>query len=191
MNFQPLDAERLRTTQQVAAELFPWEREHQVALAAALSPTEHAGFFGSHRLASVRCWTAHIGHGPVCGLATLYGYQAQPDELWLAWFGLLPDSRGFGRGAKMLDWIISTMRAEGRHTLRLWTTDEQEYAKATQLYLRRGFTPEEYPAHPDEDWKTLVFSLGLDGHSPIPWSAVLDRGELCGRELPTAAAAAA
>lgn len=191
MNFRPLDADHLSVTQQIATELFPWEHEHTTALEAAVRPAEHGNFYAARRLASVRCWTAHIASGPVCGLATLYGYRAQPEELWLAWFGLNPDARGFGGGAKMLDWLISSARAEGRHTLRLWTTDEPEYARATQLYLRRGFIPEDYPALPGEDWRTIVFSLSLDGHASIPWSAVLDRGELCGRELPVVAAAAA
>ncbi len=191
MNFQPLNAERLAATQAVAAELFPWEREHHTALAAAVTPATHRGFYSAHRLASIRCWTVHLGAGPVAGLATLYGYDAQPDEVWLAWFGLLESGRGLGNGAKLLDWLISAARAEGRHTLRLWTTDEAEYARATQLYLRRGFVAEEHPALPGEDWRTLVFSLALDGHAAIPWSAVLDRGELCGREAPVLAAAAA
>lgn len=191
MNFQPLDVEHLAATQQVAAALFPWEHEHETALAAAIAPSQHPRFFASRRLASVRCWTAHVGPGPVCGLATLYEYLAQPDEVWLAWYGLLPTARGNGRGAKLLDWLIAQIKAEGRRTLRLWTTDESEYSRATQLYAKRGFVPEEYPAAPGEDWRTIVFSLGLDGHAPIPWSAVLDRGELCGRELPTVAAVAA
>lgn len=191
MNFQPLDAMRLPATQQVAAELFPWEREHAIALAAAVAPQAHAGFYASHRLASVRCWTTHLGTGPVCGMATLYGYKAQPDEVWLAWFGLLPGARGFGGGSKLLDWLITSARGEGRTVLRLWTTDEEEYVRATQLYTRRGFVAEEQPALAGEEWRTFVFSLGLDGHAPIPWSAVLDRGELCGREIPAAPAVAA
>jgi GNAT superfamily N-acetyltransferase len=191
MNFQPLVAEHLSATQKLAAELFPWEREHAAALSAAVAPVEHAAFCSCRRLSSVRCWTAHIERGPVCGMATLYGYRGQPDEIWLAWFGLLPHARGFGNGAKLLDWLIGATRAEGRHTLRLWTTDEEEYARATQLYVRRGFVPELQPSLPGEDWRTFVFSLGLNGHAAIPWSSVLDRGELCGREQPAVAAAAA
>lgn len=191
MNFQPLDAGHLAATQQVASELFPWEHEHAEALAASIAPAQHTWFYTTHRLASIRCWTTHQGGGPVCGLAMLYGYAAQPDELWLAWFGLIPSARGFGAGAMLLDWLIGSARAEGRRTLRLWTTDEPEYARATQLYRLRGFQAEDHPALPGEDWRTLVFSLGLDGRTPIPWSAVLDRGELCGREMPLAAAVAA
>jgi GNAT superfamily N-acetyltransferase len=191
MNFEPLNAANLESTQTIAAELFPWEREHALALAAAVNPDQYRRFLADRRLASVRCWTARLPNGPTCGLAALYGYQAQPDEVWLAWFGLLPPARGRGAGARMLDWIIQEARREGRRTLRLWTTDEAEYTTATTLYARRGFIAEEQPALPGEDWKTHVFSLGLDGRLPIAWSSILDRGELCGREAPLVSAVAA
>jgi hypothetical protein len=37
---------------------------------------------------------------------------------------------------------------------------------------------------PGENWNTLVFSLGLDGRIPMPWSDMSNRSELCGREAP-------
>ena len=191
MNFQPLDAPRLAAAQQVARELFPWETEHEAALSAAVHPASSTAFLDSRQLASVRCWTVQTATLPVAGLATLYGYRAQPDEQWLAWFGLLPEARGCGAGGELLDWLIASVRAEKRRTLRLWTTKEAEYARAIALYLRRGFTVETEPALPGEDWETLVFSLGLDGHPAIPWSSVMNRGELCGREIPALAAVAA
>ena len=189
MHFQPLLTEHLVATQRVAATLFPWEQEHRTALAAAVQPGDHREFFAARGLSSLRCWTMHLSAGPV-GLATLYGYAAQPDELWLAWFGLMPEARGCGHGRLALDWVIAQAKAEGRRTLRLWTTDEFEYAAAVQLYQGRGFCAESYPALPGEEWNTLVFSLGLDGRRPAPWSAVTDGRELCGREAPSLAVAA-
>lgn len=189
-----LQAESLYAAQQVAAELFPWEHEHQLALAATLDPQAHAEFYQERRLASVRCWTAHRDGAlddEVGGLATLYSYRAQPDELWLAWFGLTPQMRGQGAGRDLLNWVIDMARREGRRTLRLWTTDEDEYAAALRLYTRRGFRTELHPALPGEDWRTLVLSLGLDGREPLPWSQVANHGELCGRELPVLHEAAA
>jgi GNAT superfamily N-acetyltransferase len=184
MKFLPLQAETLAATQQVAVELFPWEHEHQLALPAALDPVAHAGYYSDRGLESVRCWTAQLMGGPVSGMAMLWGYRAHPDEVWLAWFGLLPAVRGHGAGTKMLDWLIALSRAEGRRTLRLWTTNEAEYRTAMGLYTRRGFTAEQHPPLPGEDWSTLVFSLGLDGHVPTPWSEMSNRSELCGRESP-------
>lgn len=184
MKFLPLQAETLAATQQVAVELFPWEHEHQLALPAAVDPAAHTGFYTDRGLESVRCWTTHLMGGPVSGMAMLWGYRAQPDELWLAWFGLLPVVRGRGAGTKLLDWLIALARTEGRRTLRLWTTDEAEYMTAMGLYTRRGFRAEQYPPLPGENWNTLVFSLGLDGRIPMPWSDMSNRSELCGREAP-------
>lgn len=191
MHLQPLAPDHLASAQRVARELFPWEDEHQLALATAVRAGDHAHFLTERRLEAVRCWTAHDGLGAVSGLITVYDYRAQPDEVWLAWFGLLPAARGQGDGGRLLDWLIARSRAEGRHTLRLWTTDEAEYAAAVRLYQRRGFTAEDYPSLPGEDWRTRVFSLGLEGRTPLPWSSVLDRAELCGRQAAPAASLAA
>ena len=190
MNLEPLGIETLTATQQVAAEMFPWEHEHQVALPASIRPHAYRDFYEQRRLESVRCWTA-LESGSVCGMATLYAYERQRDEAWLAWFGLKSAVRGRGAGAAFLDWVISTARDEGRRVLRLWTTDEAEYAAAVRLYVRRGFVPELCDPLPGENWKTLVFTLGLDGRVPMPWSTVSGRGELCGREAPVAHAFAA
>jgi len=141
-------------------------------------------FCRERKLESVRCWTALGAGGPVSGLASLYSYQSHPDEVWLAWFGLLPEVRGHGAGAQFLDWLIDRTRKEGRRTLRLWTTDESEYAVAMRLYLNHGFVAETHPALPGEDWRTVVLSLGLNGQAPVRWADVMGRGELCGRQIP-------
>ena len=190
MNIQPLRAVHLAAAQRAAQALFPWEQEHQEALAVAVNPLGQPEFLAARGLSSVRGWTSHDATGDVNGLAALYQYAAQPDEVWLAWFGLLPHARGDGRGARLLDWLIQLSRREGNRTLRLWTTDEPEYATALALYRRRGFRPEPCPALPGESWQTLVFSLSLDGNSVRAWTELPGRGELCGREAPRVAAAA-
>lgn len=190
MELKPLHADTLRATQRVAAALFPWEHEHQEALPASLNPEGHRDFFSARRLDSVRCWTAGTG-GDVGGMAMLYGYKEQLDELWLAWFGLTEDYRGQGRGSRLLDWVVGLARQEGRKTLRLWTTDEEEYAAAVGLYTRRGFIREPAPLIPGETWNTFVFSLGLDGKIARPWVTLPHSRELCGREMPLLAANAA
>jgi GNAT superfamily N-acetyltransferase len=187
MKIEPLRPAVLEETQLVAAGLFPWESEHHTALAAALFPEAHAGFMSSRRLEDVRFWTASLD-GRVAGLAGLYDYRGMPSETWLSWYGLLPVARGRGHGARLLDWIINVTREEGCAVLRLWTTDEEEYRRATQLYEKRGFTTEQYPALPGEDWRTLVMSLGLNGSTPVPWLSLADRPELAGRVMAPAAA---
>jgi GNAT superfamily N-acetyltransferase len=188
MNLVPLMPDTLVETQQLAAELFPWEHEHQIALNAAVAPGSHTAFLRDRGLASVRFWTS-IQSGQVAGLAGLYNYVAQPEETWLAWYGLQPEARGRGRGAELLDWVIAEAHAEQKRVLRLWTTNEDEYAKAITLYRARGFRSEEWPALPGETWQTLVLSLGLDGQEPTSWAQRSPHGELCGREAPQLVAA--
>jgi len=188
MNLVPLMPDTLVETQRLAAELFPWEREHQLALAATVAPASHVAFYRDRQLSAVQFWTP-LQSGSVAGLAGLYHYTAQPEEAWLAWYGLHSTARGQGRGAELLSWIIAEAAAEHKHTLRLWTTDEAEYAKAMDLYLARGFHRELWPALPGETWHTYVLSLGLDGHEPLPWSQRSPHAELCGREAPQLAAA--
>ena len=175
-------------TQQLAAELFPWEHEHQAALAAANAPAFHPLFFRDRGLASVRFWTS-LQAGQVAGLAGLYNYAAQPEETWLAWYGLQASARGRGKGAELLDWVIAEAKAEQKHVLRLWTTDEAEYSRAISLYLARGFRREIWPSLPGETWHTLVLSLGLNGQQPTSWANCSPTRELCGREAPHLVAA--
>jgi GNAT superfamily N-acetyltransferase len=188
MQLVPLMPDTLVETQHLAAELFPWEHEHQSSLLAAVAPGVHAAFLRDRGLASVRFWTS-IQDGRVAGLAGLYNYAAQPDETWLAWYGLQVDARGRGKGAELLDWVIAEARAEQKRVLRLWTTDEEEYAKAIALYRARGFRSEAWNALPGETWQTLVLSLGLDGSEATTWAQRSPHGELCGREAPQLAAA--
>ncbi|MDD3179787.1 MAG: GNAT family N-acetyltransferase [Opitutaceae bacterium] len=190
MIFVPLTVEHLVEVSRVAAALFPWESEHQEALATALAPEAHRVFLGEHGLASVCCWVALKGN-LIAGLACFYVYDDRPDEVWLAWFGLRPEMRGQGKGRQFLDWCIATSRGEGRKILRLWTTNESEYAAARQMYERSGFICENWPALPGEDWTTYVLSLGLDGACPTPWRTVSSPRELCGRVIPDVAVVAA
>ena len=175
-------------TQHLAAELFPWEHEHQSSLLAAVAPAAHGTFLRDRGLASIRFWTS-IQDGHVAGLAGLYNYTAQPDETWLAWYGLQVAARGRGKGAELLDWVIAEACSEQKRVLRLWTTDEDEYAKAITLYRARGFRSEPWPSLPGETWQTLVLSLGLDGCEPTTWAQHSLHHELCGREAPQLAAA--
>jgi N-acetylglutamate synthase-like GNAT family acetyltransferase len=190
MNLVPLMPDTLVETQRLAAELFPWERDHQAALLAAVAPATHAAFLRDRGLSTVRFWTS-IRAGQVVGLAGLYNYAAQPEETWLAWYGLHATARGQGKGAELLDWIIAEARFEQKRVLRLWTTDEDEYAKAIALYRARGFRSEPWAALPGETWRTIVLSLSLDGHEPMSWAQRAPRCELCGREAPQLVAVAA
>ncbi len=187
MKIAELEPAQLENTRRVIAELFPWEDEHQTALAATLDPDAYSVFLIDRRLERTRFWTAEFD-GRVVGVAGLYYYRNMATEAWLSWFGLLPEMRGHGNGSRFLDWVIKAVRDEGRAVLRLWTTDEEEYAAAMRLYERRGFATERCPMLAGEEWQTLVMSLGLNGTTPIPWLSIADRPELGGRVITLASA---
>jgi GNAT superfamily N-acetyltransferase len=187
MNLQPLQPQQLAGVQQLAARLFPYEDEHQQALAAVVCPDVRDAFTARRQLAGVRCLTSSEGD-ELAGFASLYEYAAQPDEMWLAWFGLKEAFRGRGAGAELMDAVISLGRREQRHTLRLWTTDEREYGAALRLYLRRGFTVETCPPLPGETWTCHVLSLGLTSLGARPFTSLLHPPALCGRESALVAA---
>lgn len=186
-DIQPLTKESLAEAQVLAAKLFPWEDEHHDALAAAADPSQATGFLASRGLLGVRAWCVVEG-GRVVGLASLYQYRNAPEEVWLAWFGLSPEVRGLGLGSQLLDHTVALARVEQKSIFRLWTTIEEEYATALQLYARRGFRPEIQAALPGEAWQTVVLSLALDGSVPKPWRGTLTGAHLCGRRAVPAAA---
>lgn len=185
MNVHALTPLELAQACGLASRLFPWEVEHQTALAAALAPAEHTSFLAERELRRVRAWAEGDGTR-VDGLVTFYEYWEPGDELWLAWFGLAPGARGKGQGAALLDWAIGVARSEGRTALRLWTTIEEEYAPALKLYASRGFFPELLPPAEGEAWQTVVLSLPL-GKSCDPWAVRYAGRDLCGRMVPVAA----
>lgn len=184
---QPLTQELLAEAQVLAAKLFPWEDEHYDALAAAANGPTAAAFLSARGLLEVRAWCLVEG-SRVVGLASLYQYRNAPDEVWLAWLGLSPEVRGLGLGSQLLDHTIALARAEQKAIFRLWTTIEEEYATALQLYARRGFRPEIQATLPGEAWQTVVLSLALDGSIPRPWRGTLTGAHLCGRRAVPAAA---
>lgn len=184
---QPLTKESLLKAQALAAKLFPWEDEHQDALAAVVADSDSTGFLLARGLEQIRAWCL-MADNRVVGIASLYEYRSAPDEVWLAWFGLSPEVRGLGLGGTLLDGVIALARREHKSVLRLWTTDEEEYATALKLYARRGFKPEIQTTLPGENWETVVFSLALKGGIVArPWRGTLSGAQLCGRVVPVAA----
>jgi GNAT superfamily N-acetyltransferase len=184
---RPLTKDSLLEAQALAVRLFPWEDEHQAALAAA-TDTSSTAFLISRGLKRVRVWCVIDERDRMVGLVSLYEYDNEPDEAWLAWFGLSPEVRGCGLGGELLDGVIALARRESKTVLRLWTTIEEEYARALRLYARRGFRPEIQPALAGEDWLTVVFSLALDGAVAPPWRGTQCGWHLCGRMVRARAA---
>lgn len=60
------------------------------------------------------------------------------DEVWLGWFGVIPECRGMGIGREVLEWSIKEARQLGYKKLRLWTTTYPDEANAQELYEKVG-----------------------------------------------------
>lgn len=100
------------------------------------------------------------------GLTGHYQYFAPPGEVWLGWFGLIPEVRGQGWGKVLLSLTLDILRTKNAHTLRLWTTDHPADSVARHLYRSTGFA--EAPFSPDFP-RYFVYSLALTDSPLVAW----------------------
>lgn len=70
----------------------------------------------------------------ICGLYGLNGVSV--DELWLGWFGIVPDARNQGIGQIALDWMKQQAYSIGCKTLRTYV---DVAGGPESFYLRNGF----------------------------------------------------
>lgn len=82
-------------------------------------------------------YVLHVGGAPA-GMAELN--LRLVEEIELAYFGLMPELRGRGLGAWLLDWIIDKAWSHGPR--RLWLhTCTLDHPAALPLYRKAGFVP--------------------------------------------------
>jgi len=77
-----------------------------------------------------------IENDSVIGICGLYSLADGADELWLGWFGILPQLRNSGRGSEALKLIESEAVKRGCKTLRTYVDKE---GKPIPFYVRHGF----------------------------------------------------
>lgn len=92
-------------------------------------PFERTGQFWEVYL--IRYRFSKIG---ICGLYSLN--PGSTDELWLGWFGLVPNWRNKGHGKSVLDFLEE--KAREQECKRLYSYVDKE-AKPLNFYLRNGF----------------------------------------------------
>lgn len=106
-----------------------------------------------------RCWIAEMGGRAVGSIALAHSGDDGVAKLRL----LLVDeaARGVGLGARLVDECHRFARAAGYRKIRLWTTDQQEEARA--IYRARGYVlVAEAPVHAfgadmvDETWELAL-----------------------------------
>lgn len=113
----------------------------------------------------VKYYLAYLD-GEVVGITGLYTDPNNDfkDEMWLAWFGVLPDKQHKGYGSSILDWSMEEVKKKGKKVLRLYT-DRIECANAIKLYEKAGFVGEKYNAE-ELSYDCYIYSKSLN-NSPL------------------------
>ncbi|MCX4365280.1 MAG: GNAT family N-acetyltransferase [Bacilli bacterium] len=115
----------------------------------------------------VKYYLAYYKDEPI-GITVFYYYPDYQEEMWLAWFGILPKYQRKGFGKKVLEWSINKVRLDGKKTLRLYT-DETSMQDAVNLYKKMGFVGEKYTKEP-LDYNCYIYSKSLSNEEVTLWN---------------------
>lgn len=115
----------------------------------------------------VKYYLAYLNGIPM-GITGLYYYPGYDDEMWLAWFGILPEYQGKGYGKKLLEWSMNKVKESNRKILRLYT-DETNMQVATSLYTSMGFIHEKYNGE-ELDYNCYIYSKSLTDEPVSAWN---------------------
>lgn len=107
------------------------------------------------------------------GITGLYEYKDMPDEMWIAWFGVLPEHRRLGYGSKILEWTMKKALSQKKKTIRLYT-EMGGNNEAIELYRKLGFIEEKYLAE-KLTYNCYIFSKSLTAKPTKPF----DNKNLC------------
>ena len=75
----------------------------------------------------------------VVGITGHYPPAGGKPQIWLGWFGVLPNKRRKGYGSEILKATCQTVAAFGVSELNLYSRDQDEEPAAQRLFLRYGF----------------------------------------------------
>lgn len=162
MDFEVVDQQNVGQAIRIQNEIFPLENGSE-DLKEAVS-----GNLQSYQL--LKYWLAK-DENKFVGISGLYAYKEYPQDAWLGWFGVLESERGKGYATKIMQFIMQQAKQLGFESLRLYT-DEQDNAKAVNLYNKLGMTSELYNNPEDVHFEisnTLVFSKSLTDKPVTLW----------------------
>ena len=77
--------------------------------------------------------------GRIIGITGHYPPEDDSKEIWLGWFGVLPDARGHGWGTMILHETCRIVASLGATEMHIYSGDRPEERKAHALYIRNGF----------------------------------------------------
>ncbi len=154
---QPLDQHTLPPAITLRDQIFPNLGKYEYdTLLASLFPEKNS----VHKKLAIKQLNYWVAIHPitleVIGLVGLYTQVYEDDGMiWLGWYCVDPDYRGYGIGGKLIDYVIQYAKEQGKQTLHLYTTDDDEYTTAREQYIKLGF--EYYKSKSPE----LYYSLNL------------------------------
>lgn len=149
----PLSQANLKETQAVLQAVFPTEPDAQHYFELSLRPKRKGASYFEYFVLVV--------DGKVIGTTGLYRERSTPKDLWLGWYGVLPEYRGQGWGSVLLDFSVQKSKEMGAENLRLWTTDEPDMAKAALVYAKKGFTLDSKEWDDESKYNIITYGLAL------------------------------
>ncbi len=81
--------------------------------------------------------------GKIIGITGLYSFISYPEDVFLGWFGVVPDERLKGFGEKILIKTEQLAKSLGYKNIRLYT-DQIDNSNAVRLYQKFGYISEVY-----------------------------------------------
>lgn len=138
---QPLDQHTLHQAVALRDQIFPkLGKLDRTTLCASLSPEK----YHVHKKLGIKqldYWVAiHSSTLEVVGLVGLYTQTDDDDGMvWLGWYCVDPNHRGFKIGKKLINHAIEYAKEQEKKDLHLYTTGGDEYATAREQYHKLGF----------------------------------------------------
>jgi GNAT superfamily N-acetyltransferase len=100
--------------------------------------------------------------GKIVAITGLYNLKNHgEDEVWLGWYGVLPEMRGKGLGKKVLTWSMDKARDLGYKKFRLWTTTFEGEAAAQKLFDSLNIAVYKSEEDKEEGHTTLYREINL------------------------------
>lgn len=157
VTIEPLEQHTLSHAITLRDQIFPQLPQHEYdTLSASLFPEKNS----VHKKLAIKQLNYWVAIHPitleVIGLVGLYTQVYEDDGMiWLGWYCVNPRYRGYKIGGRLMDFAIKSAKEQGKQTLHLYTTGDDEYSAAREQYQKLGF--EYYKSKSTE----LYYSLNL------------------------------
>lgn len=165
LTYEPISKKNLQTIIDVQKSLFPKEAGAE-SIKVALD---------NDLLKKINPWSDFMTYWlvkkgrAIVGMTGIYTYKKYPDDIFLSWYGVLPEYRGKGYGKSILEWSINEGKRMGFKQFRL-STHSGLYPKAVPLYRKIGMREEKYTHEKKDGVDNLIFSKSLQNKPCPEWN---------------------